>query len=532
MSVLVTPDEMRAAEAAAIADGRPQPELMREASSQIAAWLEAHIPERADGPRRAVALVGPGNNGGDALVTLASLIERGWEARAIYLGRMDKGDLPASPRFLSQIRHGELSTLANCDVILDGVFGVGGRPAVPDDVATAFRHAHESRVLRGTPLIAIDVPSGIDPGSGAASDDAFRADVTLCLGLPKLGLVREPAATHVGELVLLDIGIAPPPADERPVLIDEMFVRRTLPRRQASAHKHQTGTVLVIGGAPTYYGAPRLSAEAAARAGAGMICVAIPAAIVSVVAAQVPELVLLPLGESPERSATQILTWIEQRGGNVDALVVGPGLGQSPEAFELLERLFAWDNSGLLKHVKRVDSPGFIFDADALNWISARGEFPKQVPAGSAVLTPHAGELARLTGVPARELLADPLTSARDAAARFGQTVVFKTGFAIAASPGGETAVAPRSAPELATAGTGDVLAGLIGGLLAQGLDPFSAAQMALYIGSQAGRRARTSRGLYGVLARDVIDEIAGVMRRLTEPVLKSVELRQTRGEM
>ncbi len=477
MSVLVTPDEMRAAEAAAIADGRSEPELMQAAATQIAEWIDTAITRLANARPFAVALVGPGNNGGDALVGLALLVERGWRCAAVLLGRDQFGKLPAPSHFLGQIEITSRDSFADADVIIDGVYGVGGRASLPASVAAAFQRAYEFRVLRGTPLVAIDVPSGVDPATGAASADAFRADVTLCLGLAKLGLIREPAASHVGELTLLDIGIAAPPPGNRPQLIDEPSVRRFLPRRRASAHKHETGTVLVIGGAPTYYGAPRLSAEAAARAGAGLVCVAAPASIIPVIAGQVPELVLIPLDESPSEAATQIFDWIEQRGGHVDSIVVGPGLGQSAHATDLLDRLLADPSSPLIApRGEGNTSPTFVLDADALNWVSKHGSLPDAFPQRRAVLTPHAGELGRLVQSTRDDMLSDPIRHAIMAARLFNQTVVFKTGYSIAATVGGEAYIAPRATPELATAGTGDVLAGLIGGLLAQGLTPDAAA--------------------------------------------------------
>lgn len=523
MSAFVSPDEMRAAEAAAVAAGRPEPELMRAAAHKIADWVDSHVTRRADARRVAVALVGPGNNGGDALVALAKLSERGWQVAAIMLGRSEIGHLPAPAELLARIHMTGNDALDAADVILDGVFGIGGRAEVPLAVADAFKRAHRVRIERGTPLVAIDVPSGIDPGSAAASPDAFQADVTLCLGLPKVGLIREPAATYVGELVLLDIGITYAAEQGRPVLIDETSVRRILPRRHASAHKHQTGTALIVGGAPTYYGAPRLSAESAATAGAGLVCVAVPESIVPVIAGQVPELVMLPLGESPDQAADTITEWITQRGGHVDTLVVGPGLGQSVAVSAFLERLFQTLASTADSSRTR-DGSGltFVLDADALNWIAKRGALPDGIAAGQAVLTPHAGELGRLLGCQMTEILEDPIRHARLAASRFHQTIILKSGFSVAVTVDGDVWVAPRSTPELATAGTGDMLAGLVGGLLAQGMAPADAARSALFIGATSGLSARRRQGMYGVLARDVIKGIPSVMRALSEPRWRS----------
>lgn len=519
MSAFVSPDEMRAAEATLVAAGRSEPELMRDAALQIAHWIDTHVRRRAPAQRRAVALVGPGNNGGDALVTLALLADRGWRTAAVMLGRREIGTLPAAAEQLRRIEMLDIDGFADADVILDGVYGVGGRQQLPATVSAAFRRALDVRTMYGIPLVAIDVPSGVDPGSGDASPDTFNADVTLCLGLPKIGLIREPAASHVGELIVLDIGVRVEPEPGRPTLIDEASIRRILPRRRASAHKHQTGTVLVVGGAPTYFGAPRLSAEAAARAGAGLVCVATPASVVPVIAAQAPELVMLPLDDSVTVAAGQIEEWIEQRGGHVDTLVVGPGLGQSDHASGLLARLFEREIRGV-DPSRGCNSSGrtLVLDADALNWIAKRGELPDGIDAEQAVMTPHAGELARLLGVAPATVLDDPIRHARLASARFKQTVIVKSGYSLVASVDGNIGVAPRAAPELATAGTGDVLAGLIGGLLAQGLNPVEAARAGLYIGSGAGYLARERRGVHGVLARDVINAIPAVMRRLADP--------------
>ena len=533
MTVLVTQEEMRSAEAAAVAAGRPEHEMMRDAATRIAEWIESHVKRRVEARRFAVALVGPGNNGGDALVAMAFLVERGWRCAAVLLGRDHAGRLPAASELLDQIEIAKHDSLTEADIILDGVFGIGGRASLPEYVASAFRRAHDIRLSRGTPLVAIDVPSGVDPGSGAASPDAFQADVTLCLGLTKIGLVIEPAASHAGELTLLDIGINAPPGGDRPELIDEQSVRRLLPRRRASAHKHETGTVLVIGGATTYYGAPRLTAEAAARAGAGLVCVAAPDIAIPVIATQVPELVLLPLGDSAAQAAKRIFDWISRRGGQVNTFVIGPGLGQSRHASELLERLLGDRCSPLLSPSDGDNMfPSFVLDADALNWIAKRGALPDAFPPRSAVLTPHAGELGRMLRRSRDDMLGDPIGNAQRAAGQFNQTVIFKTGYSVVATLHGRAFFAPRAAPELATAGTGDVLAGLIGGLLAQGLTPDDASRVAVYVGSLAGNAARSRRGVHGVLARDVIESIPIVMRLLAEPRWTSEELEEKRGEL
>jgi NAD(P)H-hydrate epimerase len=518
MTVLVTPEEMRAAEQALFDAGMPPPTLMRVAAERMAIWLDQHI----SGPirRRAIALVGPGNNGGDALVTLALLIERGWEAGAVLLGREHVGELPAAAASLAEIDRCDLDALDSAHVILDGVFGIGGRDALDPEVVTAFKAAARARVRHGTALVALDVPSGIDSATGCAHPEAFRADVTLCLGLPKLGLFREPAATCVGELVLIDIGIAEPVLPERPRMIDERRVRELLPRRRASAHKHATGALVVIGGAPTYYGAPRLTGEAALRAGAGLVCLAVPEELAPVIAAQVPELIFLPLRNDGEAASRDIGAFVDQRRRSLTAAAIGPGLGRSATVDRMLDDLLDTGDaaSDVLANVP------LVIDADGLNWLAQREPRPRRLKPGRAVLTPHPGEMARLLRIDTDEVLAEPIEIARRAARRFQQVVVLKTGYAPVAEPDGSVWVSPRATPELATAGTGDVLTGITAGLLTQGLAPADAAHVGVFIGARAGRAARNRHGVRGVVASDVIREVATVLRTLEESPMISWE--------
>lgn len=510
MNMLVTPDEMRAAEEALFAGGMPSSDLMFVASSRMADWIDKRV---GGMNRHAVALVGPRNNGGDGLVTLALLTERGWRCSAILLGHPCFGDLPGKPESFAQIEVADLTALNDAAVILDGVYGIGSHTHIPADVADAFRAARHARLMHGTPLVAIDVPSGIDARTGEASPDAFTADVTLCLGLPKVGLVREPAATCVGELVLLDIGVPEPVIADRPRLITESTVRPLMPTRRASAHKHTTGALLVIGGDAAYYGAPRLSGAAALRAGAGLVALAVPASHVPVIASAVPELVFVPLPADANLAFAAIRTFTATRASTLSALLIGPGLGRSARTEQLLT---------FMLDVPPADStladPPLVIDADALNWIAGLGRIPQALRPGRAVLTPHAGELARLMETTVDVVLSDPLQVARQAAGKFEQIIVLKTGYTAIASPDGSVWLAPRATPELATAGTGDVLAGLIGGLLAQGLAPGDAARLGVYAGAMSGRAARARSGMLGVIAGDVIDLIPDALTTLGEP--------------
>lgn len=510
MTVLVTPEEMAVAEARAIEAGTSAEVLMRRAAEAIAGWLEQQIPINHLRQRRIVGLIGPGNNGGDALVTLGILSQAGWIVQAFFVRRVDLGTLPMSDAERTGIELTETVDVGAVDVVLDGVFGFRSRASLPSDIAEVFHGVNTARLSRPVPVVAVDVPSGVDPGTGAAAPDALRADATLCLGLPKIGLIREPAATVVGELVVVDIGIAPPEIAGRPRLLDASAVAPLLPRRAATAHKHQTGAVVIVGGAPTYYGAPRLSAEAALRAGAGLVAAAVPSEIVPVLAAQVPEVVVVPLGAGGRIQAIE--GFVAERASSLRALVIGPGLGRDDSATTLLGALLSDRAPDAIRRLTKV------IDADALNWMSDLTAPPAGLERGTAVLTPHPGEMSRLLGTSTSDVLADPIGHAAEAAVRFGQVVILKCGYSPVAHPDGGVWLAPRSTPELATAGTGDVLSGLIGGLLAQGLNPWDAARVGIFCGAEAGRRAAHVHGTRGTIARDVIGELGGAIQSLVEP--------------
>jgi hydroxyethylthiazole kinase-like uncharacterized protein yjeF len=524
MTVLVTPDEMRAAEAATIAAGVPAHELMRRAGVAIADWVECIVAVPPDGTRRALGLAGPGNNGGDTLVALATLHQRGWVCAALLVDRPAFGELPASGSNLGAIAIVEAAEAGafRADVILDGVYGIGGRATLGDSAAAAVSLARRERATRRVPLIAIDVPSGTDGETGAADERAFPADVTLCLGLPKIGLTREPAATCVGELIVVDIGIAPPDRGTRPEMIGADQVRTLLPHRRASAHKSDGGAVLIIGGSDNYYGAPRLAGEAALRVGAGLVTLAVPERLVTPLAGQVPELTFLSLAGSGTQQADTILAFLESSAGRYSAIVVGPGLGRDDRASGLLDGILGSKN----RHIQRAS---LVLDADALFWLSRQADQRRTLSGYACVLTPHPGELARLNNVAVSHVLDDTIAAGREAAQRLGQVVVVKSGYSTVVHTDGAVWLAPRSMPELATPGTGDVFSGLVGGLLAQGLRPHDGARVAMYVGAMAGRSARGIFGTVGAVASDIIALVPESLKQICEPVWDTQWLAGTR---
>lgn len=519
-------EEIRAAERAAMAEGRSEADLMRAAGRGVAREIVEAFGSRAG---TALILVGPGNNGGDGLVVAAELRARGW--RSLLWGYRRSGvagaPIDTAAGQLEWVEAGQAFTGAveEADVIVDAIFGIGGGAELPEDVTAAFAEVARARMERGTPVVALDVPSGVDSNSGAVADGALRADLTVMVGLPKVGLYRAPALRHTGVLRLVDIGL--PLVDispEAPRLITEQDVRAWLPRRRADTHKREVGAMLVVGGAPSYYGAPRLAAAAGARVGAGLVTLAVPRSLIGPIATALPEVTFLPLPEGEIGGAgSRMARMVHEQMDRYQALVVGPGLGQDATVDEFLNALFrvrpvpAGIGFGASATAEEpADFSGrAVLDADALNWLAKQPEWPDRLRSAEIVLTPHPGELSRLLDVEVDRIVADPWAAAREAAQRFGQVVVLKQGHAVVASPDGALLVAPQALPALASAGTGDVLAGTIGGLMAQGVPPRDAAAAGVFLGSEASMLAMGEVGTLGLVASDVIKSLPRAVARL-----------------
>ncbi|HVX30206.1 MAG TPA: NAD(P)H-hydrate dehydratase, partial [Nitrolancea sp.] len=289
-------------------------------------------------------------------------------------------------------------------------------------------------------------------------------------------------------------------------------------------HKHDVGWLMVIGGAPNYYGAPRMAAEAAARAGAGLVCLAVPRSLVAPIASAVREVTFLPLPEAEFGGAGERMAQlVSQRLPEFAASLIGPGLGQEEPVPEFLSRLFGLRSNsqsiGFGAPTNSAEAAPFagraVIDADGLNFLAKQDGWHTALASAKLVLTPHPGELSRLAGVSAADILTDPWGAARSTAERFQQVVVLKQGFPVVAAPNAPLLIAPRCDPALASAGTGDVLAGTIAGLLAQGLEPRDAAAAGLFIGSRAALLVEQRVGTLSLIAGDVIETLPQAIRQL-----------------
>jgi len=490
-------ESMRAIDRWAIEErGVASLELMERAGAGVAQTVERVSP---DGP---VAVVcGKGNNGGDGLVVARLLRQAGREVGVVCssppeefsgdalenLERLD-GDPPLA---LSAEQGSTLAdSLERATVVVDALLGTGFEGEPRGVMVEAIERVNGA----GAPVVSVDVPSGVDASTGVVRGRAVRAAVTVTFHAAKPGLWIRPGKAHSGSVETIDIGIprGAPAAAEIGLL--ERSVLDRLPRRGSSSTKFSSGHVLVVGGARGLTGAPRMCAHASMRAGAGYVTACVPASLQEILAtAGPPEMMTRGLAEDAAGLTSEAVVAVLRELRPGVALALGPGLGRGDGAFAFARAL------------ARQAEVALVLDADGLNAHAGYlGELAmREAP---SVLTPHAGELARLLGLDSEEVERERLKHARRAAELARATVVLKGDDTLIADPSGRVAVSPGDAPALATAGTGDVLTGVIAALLAQGLDAFRAAATGVWLHAAAGRDAARREGAAeGVVASDVI---------------------------
>lgn len=516
---IVTPEQMRLIETRSENVGVFTDTLMENAGLAVAEWVRRRLGS-VDGVS-VVVLVGPGNNGGDGLVTARHLHD--WGALAgVYLcsdRRPDDLNLErVAERSAGIVRasaDGGLADLRDllggASLVVDAVVGTARSRPLSGVIRDALLELAAERARRpGIRIVALDVPSGLDADTGAADPATPVADDTVTLGYPKMGLYAFPGAEFAGLVEIVDIGV---PSgldyDVRLELMTDRWARAVLPPRPPSSHKGTFGSAMIVAGSASYIGAAYLAASAAGRSGAGLVTLAMPRSLVPAVAAAAHEPTYLPLPESspgipaPE-SAELVLDHID----GYDSLLVGCGLGQSPEAARLVDRLL----------LSGAALPRTVVDADGLNLLS-RHESPRwweRMPQ-PAIVTPHPGEMARLAGVSTGAIQEDRAGVAREMARKWGKVVVLKGAFTVAAFPTGDAMLSPLTNPGLATAGTGDVLAGTIAGLLAQGLSPETAAPLGVYLHGKAAEAVREEMGDAGMIAGDLLPALPRAIKALKQ---------------
>jgi hydroxyethylthiazole kinase-like uncharacterized protein yjeF len=488
-------ETMRAVDRWAIEDrGAASLELMERAGAGVARAVEVHA---ADGP---VAVVcGKGNNGGDGLVVARLLREAGWEVAVVCVAPLDElsGDARENLQRLPGDRPVALaegvSAIASAAVTVDALLGTGFEGEPRGETAKAIDALNDC----AAPVVSVDVPSGVDASSGVVSAQAVEAAVTVTFHAAKPGLWIRPGKSRAGEVHTIDIGIPRGAPSAATIGLIAPSVRELLPRRGAESTKFASGQVVVAGGSLGFTGAPCMASRASMRAGAGYVTACVPASLQDVIAgACTPELMTRGLAELDGGLAPAAVEQAIEAIRPGGALALGTGLGRSDGAVAFAREL-----------AHRAEAP-MVLDADGLNAHAGRlGELAGRRHA--TVLTPHAGELARLLERDSKEIERERLRHARAAAEQAQAVVVLKGDDTLVAHPDGRVAVSRGGSPALATAGTGDVLTGVLAALLAQGLEPFEAASAGVWLHAAAGREAARRQGaVEGVIASDVIEAL------------------------
>jgi NAD(P)H-hydrate epimerase len=513
---LLTAAQMRAADAAATATfGVPSLLLMENAGRGVADIARRELVATAQGQGKVAVVCGAGANGGDGFVAARHLALAGLAVRVTIAAPRDKIRGDAATMLAALERMGIVAiddgsgwtdparwreALAGADVIVDALFGIGVRGAVAGVPGTAIAAMNAARARK----LAVDVPSGLDADSGRAEGAVFRADVTATMGERKLGLYLE-ADAPVGRVEVVGLG-APLPADgaaaARSFLLDGAAVAARLPRRSPSAHKTSSGHLLVIAGSPGKTGAAVLVGQAALRAGAGLVTLASTAAGQAALDAKVVELMTAGYAAGDDLDPEAAARALAKLAARAQAIVIGPGIPTGDRMRDVVRRVAATAPQPM------------VLDADALNALGI--DAPSVLVQASAprVLTPHPGEMGRLSGASTATVQAERLGHATRLAAATRAIVVLKGARTIIAAPDGASYVSPIACAALATAGSGDVLAGVIGALLARGCDALTAAQIGVYVHGAAGVDLEASLG-DGVAAGDLPQAIAAVIARL-----------------
>ncbi len=518
MMKILTTDQMRQAEQDCAKIGLPPAVLMENAGKAVAEEVR-RILGTAD-KQQILILIGPGNNGGDGLVAARHLHDWGASV-SLYLFSQRPADDPnlglARERGIAcvELTQGEDlerldELLPSANAVIDALFGTGkSRP-----LDGLFRQALDkvSQARRKQPslhIIALDLPSGLDADTGAVDPACLYADNTITLGFAKPGLFNSPGTERAGKVTVADNGIPSYLAETATTeLITTEWAKSALPQRPLEANKGSFGRVLAVAGSINYTGAAYLACTGALRVGAGLVTLATAASLQPILAAKLTEVTHLPLPASRSGViAPKAAGLIHQELSGCNVLLMGCGLGQNQSTIRFIK--------ATLFRLKPV-LPSLVLDADALNTLAEVPNWWRELT-GDALLSPHPGEMARLVGVPVDEVQSARVDITRKAAQEWGKTIVLKGAYTVIAAPDGRAKISPVANPGLASAGTGDVLAGVIAGLLAQGLPLFDAAALGVYLHGQAGEVVKARLGDAGMIAGDLLPVLPIVIKQLKE---------------
>lgn len=485
--------------------------LMENAGRGTVAVLDRHFSPLAG--RKVLIFVGPGNNGGDGLVIARLLKEEGAEAKvlclcpperlkpdaAVNLKLVRRLDIPVVYCLVESDLGRAEELVAGSELLVDAILGIGPGRELTGVFAAVVRLINNS----GRPVLAVDIPSGLDPDTGLARGLCVKARLTCTYGLAKFALIEPPGRQWSGKLAIVEIGI-PAQAVERAgvgaELIEKSMARPMFPGRELAAHKGSCGHLLILAGSSGKGGAAVLCAKGALRSGAGLVTVAAPKAVAAQIPASLPEAMTEPLAFSQHHLSDADYEQVLAAGQGRKAVAIGPGLGLAEETGALVERLCL-----------ELSRP-MLLDADALNLVAGKSGL---AAAGPRIFTPHPGEMARLTGLTIPEIQAARREVAADFAQAHGVYLVLKGAATVVAAPDGRVAVNSTGNPGMAAAGMGDVLTGLIGGLLAQGLSPWEAACLGVYLHGLAGDILVRAGMPFGFLAGELAARIPAAFQEI-----------------
>lgn len=498
---LVTGSEMAQIDQRSIEEhGVPGHQLMARAGQRVVEVIRDRWPEIET---LSVAVIcGKGNNGGDGYVIARLLHQLGARVRVLTEGEPEQASGDAAHHLDLLQKGGCVPTrfpaqdgatqLGEVDVIVDSLLGTGMRGAARPPAA----HIIEQMNLAARPVVAVDLPSGLEADTGRVHGACVRAAVTVTFGLAKVGHHFHPGRSHCGDLAVVDIGF---PAEAiracsaRRFLLAEEVVAGMIPQRPPDSHKGSCGAVAILAGSVGMTGAASLTAESALVAGAGRVTLGLPRSLNDILEAKLTEVMTLPLPEVRKSRCLSLraLGDVRRLLAQSDCLAIGPGLGTHRETIALVRRVVS---TALVP---------MVIDADGLNAIAGSADTIREA-CSPLVLTPHPGEFERLTSLGMEAIREAPMEHARDFATSFGVTLVLKGAPTVVADAGGRVFVNPTGNAGMATAGAGDVLTGLITGLLAQGLEPLAAACAGTYLHGRAGDLARDRLGQWGMVAGDI----------------------------
>ncbi|MCJ7459445.1 MAG: NAD(P)H-hydrate dehydratase [candidate division Zixibacteria bacterium] len=533
---LVTSEQMRKIDKITIErEGIPGLELMEKAGIGSALAGKKMLDEKVKG-KKVIVFCGKGNNGGDGFVVGRYLSKWGAKVEFYLLGKKEevKGDALANLKKAVSLKlpikqvskDKELPAELKADLLVDAIFGTGFKGKVTGLEEKAVQLINSSR----TKILSIDTPSGLDVDTGSIEGECVKANVTPTMGLPKVGQFFFPGNSYCGKIEIIDIGVPQKVIEEQRInlnLITEQEVKSILPKRPGDAHKGTCGKVFLIAGSTGMTGAATLASLSCLKAGAGMAILGIPMSLNDIMEVKVTEVMTKPLPDVRKKGALALrgLGEIMQALKWADCVALGPGLGQHFETVELVRRL-----------VSRIELP-MVIDADGLNAISKDSSILNQAKA-PLILTPHIGELSRLINVPIEEIAKDRIKYASESAKKFNCVLVLKGAPTIIGEPEGEIYVNPTGNAGMATAGSGDVLTGIIIGLMAQilmmrksefvqngsnrrsvGQDikgtMLESALAGVYIHGLCGDLAQDEKGEMGMIAGDMMEKLPEALKYL-----------------